>query len=301
MDLYEILSLKSNASIEDIKKAYKKLAKIHHPDKPTGNTEHFQKINYAYNILINDTTRIKYNEMKKTTKSKFTNFLEDFFNKQNNIKHFLKLNDIDLKNIMENIECYDFNDILGLFNRHIIPTKKNTTIDCSDTETPYWDEISGEYYTINNLPIKYHIYNENNIKLELKCSIDEIENNNIRKIKIKRKQNDEFIETIFYFKCSHPIIVFNNGGDNNGHLIINLSLPDKYTWTEFNIYNNININLYEYIYGVNINLFKINNYIPHKEGNIINIKYINNYILSIKLNIIYNDTIENKEKLLSII
>ena len=301
MDLYEILSLKQNASIEDIKKAYKRLAKIHHPDKPTGNTEQFQKINYAYNILINDTTRLKYNEMKKPTKNKFTNFLEDFFNKQNNIKQFLKLNEIDLKNIMENIECYDFNDILGLFNRHIIPTKKNTTIDCSDTETPYWDEISAEYYSINNLPIKYHIYNENNIKLSLKCDLKEIENNNVRKIKIKRKQDDEFIETSFYFKCSHPIIVFNNGGDHNGHLIINLSLPENYTWSEFNIYYNIDITLYQYIYGIDINLFKINNYIPYKDGNIINMKYINDYMFSIKLNIIYNDTIENKEKLLLII
>ena len=54
MDLYEILSLSPDASNEDIKRAYKRLAKIYHPDKPTGNTEQFQKINYAYNILIND-------------------------------------------------------------------------------------------------------------------------------------------------------------------------------------------------------------------------------------------------------
>ena len=305
MDLYEILSLQPNASHDDIKRAYKRLAKIYHPDKATGNTEQFQKINYAYNILINDTTRCKYNDLKKPTKSKLTTFLADFFNKQNNIKKFLNLNEVDLNKIIENIECYDFNDIIGLFNKHIIPTKQNIIIDCSDTETPYWDEISAEYYSINSLPIKYHMYNENNIKLDLKCSIDEIEQGNIRKIKIKRKQNNAFIENSFYFKCSHPIIVFNNGGDNDGHLIIFLSLPDNYTWGETNIYYNIDINLYQYIYGINklktIYQTNLNNYIPYKEGNIINIKYIDSYMLSIKLNVIFNDNEKNKEILYSLI
>jgi DnaJ-class molecular chaperone len=304
MELYDILSLSPDASNEDIKRAYKRLAKVYHPDKPTGNTEQFQKINYAYNILINDTTRCKYNDLKKPTKSKLTNFLADFFNKQNNIKKFLNLSEVDLNKIIENIECYDFNDIIGLFNKNIIPTKKNTIIDCSDTETPYWDEISAEYYSINNLPIKYHMYNENNIRLDLKCTLDEIVNENIRKIKIKRKQDNSFIENSFYFKCSHPIIVFNNGGDNDGHLIIYLSLPDKYTWGENNIYYNVDINLYQYIYGLdnfktiyNINL---NNYIPYKDGNIINIKYIDTYMLSIKLNIVFNDNEKNKEILYSL-
>ncbi len=304
MDLYEILNITPDANNEEIVKAYRKLAKIHHPDKKTGNTEKFQQINYAYNILINDTTRLKYNDMKKTTKSKLNNFLEEWFNNnQSNFKKFFNMNDIDLKNIINNIDAYDFNDLVGLFNTHIIPNKKNSVIDCSDTDTPYWDELNAEYYSLNYLPLKYHIYNKNNIKLDLKCSIDEIENNNIRKIKIKRKQNDEFIETSYYFKCSHPIIVFNNGGDNEGHLIIYLSLPENYIWTNENIFYNIDINLYQYIYGLNVKYEKyiFNNYIPYKEGNIINLKYIDKYLLSIKLNTIYNDNEDNKENLLKII
>ncbi len=304
MDLYEILSIQPNSSNEEITKAYKRLAKIHHPDKKTGSTEKFQQINYAYNILINDTTRLKYNDMKKPTKSKLNNFLNEWFNSnQSNFKKFFNLNDIDLKKIINNIDTYDFNDLMGLFNAHIIPNKENIVIDCSDTDTPYWDELSAEYYSLNYLPLKYHTYNKNNIKLDLKCSIDEIENNNIRKIKIKRKQNEDFIETSYYFKCSHPIIVFNNGGDNDGHLIIYLSLPEKYIWTSDIIYYNIDINLYQYIYGLNIKYDKyiFNNYIPYKEGNIINLKYINKYLLSVKLNTIYNDNEDNKESLLKII
>lgn len=303
MDLYEILSIPPTSTNEEITKAYKKLAKIYHPDKKTGNTEKFQQINYAYNILINITTRLKYNDMKKPTKTKLTNFLEEWFKKDSyNIKKFFNMNDIDLKNVMNNIEAYDFNDLIGLFNKHIIPDKKNNIIDCSDTETPYWDEMSAEYYSLNYLPLKYHIYNQNNIKLDLKCTINDIETNHIRKIKIKRKQNNEFIETSYYFNCSHPIIVFNNGGDNDGHLIIYLSLPENYIWTNDNIFYNIDISLYEYIYGLNIKYDKyvFDNYIPYKEENIINLKYIDKYFLSIKLNIIYTHTDENKESLLNI-
>ncbi len=312
MDLYEILSIPYNASNEEITKAYKKLAKIYHPDKQTGSTEKFQQINYAYNILINDTTRLKYNDMKKPTKNKLTNFLEEWFKDDtnfitqrvsNNIKKMFNMKDIDFQNIINNIECYDFNDLMSLFNSQIIPNKVNNIIDCSDTDTPYWDELSAEYYSLNFLPLKYHIYNPNNIKLDLKCSINEIENKNIRKIKIKRKQNNEFIETTYYFKCSHPIIVFNNGGDNDGHLIIYLSLPEKYIWTNDNIFYNIDISLYQYIYGLNIKYDKnvFENYIPFKEGNIINLKYIDKYLLAIKLNTIYNHNDENKENLLKII
>lgn len=50
MDYYNILGLNKNASEEEIKNAYKKLARTHHPDKG-GNTEKFQEIQSAYEIL----------------------------------------------------------------------------------------------------------------------------------------------------------------------------------------------------------------------------------------------------------
>jgi curved DNA-binding protein len=50
MNYYEILGVNQNSSPEDIKKAYRKLASQHHPDKG-GDTAKFQEIQSAYNTL----------------------------------------------------------------------------------------------------------------------------------------------------------------------------------------------------------------------------------------------------------
>jgi len=51
---YEILNIPNFCSDEkEIKKAYRKLAHIYHPDKVGGDENKFKKINKAYQILIN--------------------------------------------------------------------------------------------------------------------------------------------------------------------------------------------------------------------------------------------------------
>ena len=60
---YDILGLDEKCTPEDIKKAYRKLSFMHHPDK-NGNsqesTEKFQKISEAFSILSDPNERIKY-------------------------------------------------------------------------------------------------------------------------------------------------------------------------------------------------------------------------------------------------
>ena len=50
MDAYDILGVSKNASEEEVKKAYKKLAMKHHPDKG-GDPEEFKKIQGAYDRI----------------------------------------------------------------------------------------------------------------------------------------------------------------------------------------------------------------------------------------------------------
>ena len=56
---YEILGVEKTASFEDIKKAFRKLALEHHPDKG-GDEERFKEINEAYEILSDPEKRRAY-------------------------------------------------------------------------------------------------------------------------------------------------------------------------------------------------------------------------------------------------
>ncbi len=57
---YDVLGVKTNASSDDIKKAYRKLAHKYHPDKKTGDELKFKKINEAYQVLSDESQRKQY-------------------------------------------------------------------------------------------------------------------------------------------------------------------------------------------------------------------------------------------------
>ncbi len=59
-DYYKILGVEKNASQDDIKKAFRKLAHEHHPDKKTGNAEKFKEANEAYSVLSDPQKRQQY-------------------------------------------------------------------------------------------------------------------------------------------------------------------------------------------------------------------------------------------------
>ena len=59
-DPYKTLGIKKNASSAEIKSAYRKLAKEHHPDLNSGNAEHFKSISGAYDVLSDKTMRARF-------------------------------------------------------------------------------------------------------------------------------------------------------------------------------------------------------------------------------------------------
>lgn len=64
-DLYEVLGIQRGASKEDIKKAYRKLAMQHHPDKNQGNKESealFKEASHAADVLLDDQKRKMYDQ-----------------------------------------------------------------------------------------------------------------------------------------------------------------------------------------------------------------------------------------------
>lgn len=69
MSLYDILGVKADADDKEIRHAYRKKAQKLHPDRPTGDTEEFQRLVDAYNVLIDEERRRRYDETGDTDKT----------------------------------------------------------------------------------------------------------------------------------------------------------------------------------------------------------------------------------------
>lgn len=61
-DYYEVLGVGKNASADEIKKAFRRAAVQHHPDKEGGDETKFKEINEAYEVLKDDKKRQRYDQ-----------------------------------------------------------------------------------------------------------------------------------------------------------------------------------------------------------------------------------------------
>lgn len=148
MNYYEILGIKYDATQDEIKTAYRTLAKIYHPDNvKTGSEEEMKKITEAYQVLsdiekrksydrtikvnINEEARnasySSYTRTKEETESDFEDWLKDIINfyqmKASNLRNFQFDEDMkedveevkeDIKETMNSIK----NEVKGLFYRY---------------------------------------------------------------------------------------------------------------------------------------------------------------------------------------
>lgn len=328
MDLYEILEIKSNASEVEIKKAYLKMVKIYHPDKNKSKdaAEKFQKIQSAYEILINDKTRQEYTKMNQDDKSGFVNILEKIIKDNfdlNELKKYgisLEKNDFDYleRNFMNFFRAINVTELLDFFKKGVVHKKNfNNIVNCSESDVDIFDESSAEYYY--NLPISLQKVSPLDIRIDLNIKLGDIAVKNKRKIKIKRNINGTLETSTFVFNLETPCVVFIGAGDSKdqdyGNLIIKLNLPNNLFWNNNLILIEQSMNLYEMIYGMDICLdlgedknISIQNWVPSRDGFLVEISntnnkniesniILNNYNLAIKLFLNYEDS-EEKEQIL---
>ncbi|HJR43810.1 MAG TPA: molecular chaperone DnaJ [Gemmatimonadaceae bacterium] len=67
-DFYSVLGVSASASQEEIKKAYRRLAKKYHPDANQGDAkaaERFKEISEAYNVIGDEAKRKQYDDMRR--------------------------------------------------------------------------------------------------------------------------------------------------------------------------------------------------------------------------------------------
>ena len=82
MDYYSLLGVKRNASQDDIKKAYRRLAMKHHPDRG-GDAATLTKINEAYDTLKDSNKRARYDGVDpRMNPNNFEDVFHDIFSRR---------------------------------------------------------------------------------------------------------------------------------------------------------------------------------------------------------------------------
>jgi len=120
-DYYKILGVNRNASQEEIKKAFYKLAHKYHPDKAGGDEEKFKEINEAYQVLSDENKRRQYDQFGQVFEGAgaspnwgfdFSNFGRSGFNNDFGSKVDFDFSDLGFDEDLGDI----FNNIFGGFN-----------------------------------------------------------------------------------------------------------------------------------------------------------------------------------------
>ena len=196
---YDILQIEKNASNDEIKRAYRKLAIKYHPDKNPNDTAIFIKIKEAYETLIDPIKRSTY-DMEINDDDIFSNMSNIFGNKENMNLQQVLLNDF-LMNNMENIKNMDYDkmkeNILSYFKENFDYLKK-----VYNMETVLFAKLI-KSILISNSGLK----DPDLLHYTLNVSLEDLFQQKIKKIKVSRKIRCKKCNgrTCFFLckKCNH--------------------------------------------------------------------------------------------------
>ena len=261
-EYYKILNINSNYSIENIKKAYRKLSLKYHPDKNNNNSEYFNKINNAYNYIINNSNNSNNSNNNGNNNSNNGNNNSNNGNNGNN------------GNNNSNNSNNGNNDNNGNINHSLLPIN-NYENNILNNNTSHFHHDKLEYS-----------YKEDIIK-ELNISFEESYSGSIKPLNIQRQiinnniikyENETIYINIPRGIDNEELIVINNKGNvfngnySNVKIIIKLLKHPDFYREGLDIYYNTSITFKESLVGFNFILKHLNNKnykIKSKEGEII--------------------------------
>jgi len=154
-DYYEILGVPKDASNEEIKKVYRRLARQYHPDLNPGNKaaeERFKIIGEAYEILSDSTRRSQYDQFSRYWKQKGFNG-----NKQTpRTKNWAENRSNGRTGSNQDVNPGEFSDFESFINQVIgVSSRQSPDTGTSDNPTnndPFRTPRSKVAYTVNTPP-----------------------------------------------------------------------------------------------------------------------------------------------------
>jgi len=194
MNLYHVLELNNDASTINIKKSYRRLAKIYHPDKNKGEDEQFKKVSFAYEILSDDELRKDYDSklcihepydllQNIITKNKL-NIINSIFGYIYDDNATLRndINNFNITNIYNNIKCkfdLDINNEIFInikdlyFNKEInIMIKRKINNEFKNFSMRINPDIYDEELQYDNLGDE-HFFIRGHLNIKIKLDYDE--------------------------------------------------------------------------------------------------------------------------------
>lgn len=254
-NLYTILGINCNAKIEEIKKAYRRLALKYHPDKSkTDTNEKFNHITIAYDILSNPESRQKYDSLNNTQHnnllSVIMNFVKSMVNPDNinklvniicendssTFNEFNNMNTPDYKKLKTQIEerlqnKIDLEYINDFMHELLVNDIKLNKVDLKEADLSIFMKQENipekKYQLIDTVQVDKSIYsqeigdtqsssNEMNIYGEIKTILDEVYSGYMKEITVKRQLLENNKIVFKQFKYNVPLLNDNITFKNQG-------------------------------------------------------------------------------------
>ena len=207
---YSILGVEKNASEDDIKKSYKKLALLHHPDKNPGNTESvekFREVAEAYSVLSNKDKRNQYDMIGMVDEnfsgedpfSVFNNIFQQHINTFMNMKYE---KDIDIGGIFSNMsgipqDSFPFGNIhvkVHSFPKEVFHFNEEIEDDSENIKSNIGNLFDKLFPKKDKNKIMYN--KPDDIIYNINVSLSDIYNEKMKKINVlrMRKKDGKYIE-----------------------------------------------------------------------------------------------------------